>query len=85
MPKFHANGAELYYELHGPENAPLLVLNNGILMSAAASWAHVWGNPEKKNPTGGDAYPAGSRTRLLLGEAQEFNTVMLGFLAKQPS
>ena len=32
------NGVELYYELHGPENVPLLVLNNGILMNAASSW-----------------------------------------------
>jgi len=38
MPKIHANGVELYYELHGPENAPLLVLNNGIIMNAATSW-----------------------------------------------
>ena len=29
----------LYYEIHGPEGAPVLVLNNGILMNAAASWA----------------------------------------------
>ncbi|HEY3475905.1 MAG TPA: alpha/beta fold hydrolase [Anaerolineales bacterium] len=39
MPRIQANGVELYYELHGPETAPLLVLNNGILMNAAASWA----------------------------------------------
>jgi pimeloyl-ACP methyl ester carboxylesterase len=39
MPRIPANGIELYYELHGTENAPLLVLNNGILMNAAASWA----------------------------------------------
>jgi 3-oxoadipate enol-lactonase len=39
MSKLHANGVELYYELHGPENAPLLVLNNGILMNASSSWA----------------------------------------------
>ena len=39
MPKIHANGVELYYELHGPENAPLLVLNNGVIMNAATSWA----------------------------------------------
>jgi 3-oxoadipate enol-lactonase len=39
MPRIPANGIELYYELHGAENAPLLVLNNGILMNAAASWA----------------------------------------------
>jgi 3-oxoadipate enol-lactonase len=38
MPKIQANGVELYYELHGAEDAPLLVLNNGILMSAAGSW-----------------------------------------------
>jgi 3-oxoadipate enol-lactonase len=38
MPKIQANGVELYCELHGAEDAPLLVLNNGILMSAAGSW-----------------------------------------------
>lgn len=38
MPKIHANGVELYYEFHGPEDAPLLVLNNGIIMNAATSW-----------------------------------------------
>jgi len=38
MPKIHANGVELYYELHGSETAPLLVLNNGIIMNAAGSW-----------------------------------------------
>ncbi len=38
MSKIQANGVELYYELHGAENAPLLVLNNGILMNAATSW-----------------------------------------------
>jgi len=32
------NGVNLYYELHGPEDAPVLVLNNGILMNAAGSW-----------------------------------------------
>ncbi|MCB9112847.1 MAG: alpha/beta fold hydrolase [Anaerolineales bacterium] len=39
MPKVHANGVEIYYELHGSEAAPLLVLNNGIIMNAATSWA----------------------------------------------
>jgi 3-oxoadipate enol-lactonase len=39
MSQIHANGTTLYYELHGPENAPLLVLNNGIIMNAANSWA----------------------------------------------
>ncbi len=38
MPKIHANGIDLYYELHGPQDAPVLVLSNGILMSTA-SWA----------------------------------------------
>lgn len=32
------NGVRLYYELHGEPGRPLLVLNNGILMNAAASW-----------------------------------------------
>jgi 3-oxoadipate enol-lactonase len=39
MPITSANGIQLYYELHGPEDAPLLVLNNGIIMNAATSWA----------------------------------------------
>ena len=38
MPKVKANGIELYYELHGPEDADVLVLSNGVLMSTA-SWA----------------------------------------------
>jgi 3-oxoadipate enol-lactonase len=38
MPHIHANGINLYYELHGPDSAPVLVLNNGILMNAASSW-----------------------------------------------
>jgi 3-oxoadipate enol-lactonase len=37
MPKTRVNGIELYYELHGPENAPVVVLSNGVLMSTA-SW-----------------------------------------------
>jgi 3-oxoadipate enol-lactonase len=39
MPKIKANGIELYYELHGSEGAPVLVLSNGILMSTA-SWVY---------------------------------------------
>ncbi|OGO66596.1 MAG: hypothetical protein A2030_11855 [Chloroflexi bacterium RBG_19FT_COMBO_50_10] len=39
MPKIHVNGVELYYELHGPAEKPVLVLNNGIIMNAAGSWA----------------------------------------------
>ncbi len=39
MPRLNANGVDLYYELHGPENADVLVLSNGILMSTA-SWAY---------------------------------------------
>lgn len=38
MPTIKANHIELYYELHGPEKAPVLVLNNGIIMNAASSW-----------------------------------------------
>lgn len=38
MAKIKVNGIEIYYELHGPENAPVLVLSNGVLMSTA-SWA----------------------------------------------
>ena len=40
MSTIQANGVNLYYELHGPENAPVLVLNNGILMNAATSWVY---------------------------------------------
>ena len=39
MPKIRANGIELYYELHGPADADVLVLSNGILMSTA-SWVY---------------------------------------------
>jgi 3-oxoadipate enol-lactonase len=37
MPSLTANGVQLYYELHGPENADVIVLSNGIFMSTA-SW-----------------------------------------------
>lgn len=37
MPTIQANGIEIYYELHGPEDAEVLVLSNGVLMSTA-SW-----------------------------------------------
>ena len=40
MPTIQVNGVNLYYELHGPENAPVLVLNNGIIMNAATSWVY---------------------------------------------
>ena len=39
MPTIEANGIQLYYELHGPEEADVLVLSNGILMSTA-SWVY---------------------------------------------
>ncbi len=39
MPKVQVNGINLYYELHGPEDADVLVLSNGIMMSTA-SWAY---------------------------------------------
>jgi 3-oxoadipate enol-lactonase len=38
MPKAVVNGVQLYYEWHGPEGAPALVLVNGVLMTTA-SWA----------------------------------------------
>ncbi len=40
MAHIHVNGVNLYYELHGRENAPVLVLNNGVIMNAASSWAY---------------------------------------------
>ena len=39
MPKIKINGVNLHYELHGPENAPVVALINGVLMSTA-SWAY---------------------------------------------
>ncbi|MFZ5920916.1 MAG: alpha/beta fold hydrolase [Chloroflexota bacterium] len=38
MPHISINDLLIYYELHGPEIAPVLVLNNGIIMNAATSW-----------------------------------------------
>jgi pimeloyl-ACP methyl ester carboxylesterase len=32
------NELKMYYEWHGPEGAPVLVLNNGVIMNAATSW-----------------------------------------------
>jgi 3-oxoadipate enol-lactonase len=40
MPTIQANGLNIYYELHGPAGAPVLVLNNGIIMNAATSWVY---------------------------------------------
>lgn len=37
MPYQKVNGINIYYELHGPENADVIVLSNGIFMSSA-SW-----------------------------------------------
>jgi pimeloyl-ACP methyl ester carboxylesterase len=39
MPYDEVNGVTLYYEWHGPEHAPVLVLNNGVIMNASTSWA----------------------------------------------
>ena len=39
MPFVKVNDVNLYYEFHGPEKAPFLVLNNGLIMNAATSWA----------------------------------------------
>jgi len=38
VPRVEVNGIHIYYELHGPETADVLVLSNGVLMSTA-SWA----------------------------------------------
>jgi 3-oxoadipate enol-lactonase len=40
VPLIQVNEISLYYELHGPEGAPVLALNNGVIMNAAASWAY---------------------------------------------
>ena len=40
MAHIQVNGVNLYYELHGPETAPVLALNNGVIMNAATSWAY---------------------------------------------
>lgn len=37
MATIPVNGIQIYYELHGPEDAEVLVLSNGVLMSTA-SW-----------------------------------------------
>lgn len=39
MPTQVVNGINLYYELHGPESVDVIVLSNGIFMSAG-SWAY---------------------------------------------
>jgi 3-oxoadipate enol-lactonase len=39
MPHIGVNGIEIYYELSGPEDAPVLALSNGVMMSTA-SWAY---------------------------------------------
>ena len=41
MPKIQVNQINLYYELHGSESAPVLVLNNGVIMNAATSWVFL--------------------------------------------
>lgn len=38
MPTTPVNGISIYYEWHGAPSAPVLVLNNGILMNASSSW-----------------------------------------------
>ena len=43
MPRVQTGDISLYYEFHGPEGAPVLALNNGILMNAATSWAFQTG------------------------------------------
>jgi 3-oxoadipate enol-lactonase len=38
VPSLKVEDVSLYYEFHGPESAPVLVLNNGLIMNAATSW-----------------------------------------------
>lgn len=40
MSTIQVNGVNIYYEIHGPEDAPVLVLNNGVIMNAATSWVY---------------------------------------------
>lgn len=39
MPQISVNSTDIYYELHGPADAPVLALVNGILMGTA-SWVY---------------------------------------------
>lgn len=41
MPKVKANGIEIYYKLHGPEDADVVVLSNGLLMSTVSWGFHL--------------------------------------------
>ena len=38
MPRVEVNGVQIFYEFHGPDSAPVLILNNGVIMNAASSW-----------------------------------------------
>ena len=38
MPSIEVNDITLYYEFHGSDSAPVLVLNNGLIMNATTSW-----------------------------------------------
>ena len=38
MPKIIINDIQIYYKFHGAMNAPVLVLNNGLIMNADTSW-----------------------------------------------
>jgi len=39
MPFEKVNGINIYYEIHGPEKADVIVLSNGIFMSSS-SWGY---------------------------------------------
>ncbi len=70
MPTLTTNGINIYYELHGPPNAPALVLNNGILMNAASSW--IFQTPA-----------LAAHYRVLQYDCRgQGQSVVLGFLAK---
>ena len=38
MAEIQVGDVKLYFELHGDEHAPVIVLNNGVIMNAATSW-----------------------------------------------
>jgi 3-oxoadipate enol-lactonase len=38
MAEIFVGEVKLYYELHGDQDRPVLVLNNGVIMNAATSW-----------------------------------------------
>lgn len=38
MPKIKLGDINIFYQFHGPQDSPVLVLNNGVIMNAQTSW-----------------------------------------------